>query len=81
MISKNVLDLRGTVSPLNLLKCKSCLKFMEKGEVLEVMLADRDVVQDLIVIIQRSSDEVIYQNKTADSFCLGIKKGSRGYNR
>ena len=76
MTSKNVLDLRGVISPLNLLKCKSCLKSMDKGDVLEVLLTDIDVVQDLRVIVQRSKDEVVYTKKGPDCVCLGIKKGS-----
>ncbi len=77
MASTIVLDLRGVISPLNLLKCKSCLKSMEKGDVLEVILADIDVVQDLIMIVKRSNDEVIYKKEKADYISLGIKKGQR----
>ncbi|MCK4767391.1 MAG: sulfurtransferase TusA family protein [Desulfobacula sp.] len=77
MASTIVLDLKGVISPLNLFKCKSRLKSMEKGDVLEVMLADVDVVQDLIMIIRRSRDEVVYKKKMAGCICLGIKKGSR----
>jgi TusA-related sulfurtransferase len=77
MTSKIVLDLRGVISPLNLLKCKSRLKAMEKGDILEVILADMDVVQDLIMIIKRSRDDVVYKKKKADCICLGIKKGLR----
>jgi TusA-related sulfurtransferase len=74
---KTVLDLRGVFSPLNLFKCKGCLKSMGKGEILEVMLTDMDVVQDLIMIVKRSNDEIIYQKNKKDCICLGIKKGLR----
>ncbi|MCD4722799.1 MAG: sulfurtransferase TusA family protein [Desulfobacula sp.] len=77
MASKIVLDLRGVISPLNLLKCKSRLKSMEQGDVLEVMLADIDVIQDLIMIVNRSRDEVVYKNKNKDYICLGIKRGKK----
>jgi len=77
MTSKIVLDLKGVISPLSLLKCKSCLKSMEEGDILEVMLADIDVVRDLTMIVKRSQDEVVYKNKMADCICLGIKRGSR----
>ena len=76
MTSKKTLDLRGVISPLNLLKCKSCLNSMEKGNVLEVLLTDIDVIQDLRMIVQRSQDEVVYTRKRVDAVCLGIKKGS-----
>lgn len=77
MTSQNILDLRGVISPLNLLKCKSCLNSMDAGEVLSVFLADMDVVQDLKMIVQRSNDEVVYTRKRVDCVCLGIKKGPR----
>jgi len=77
MASKIVLDLKGVIFPLNLLKCKSCLKSMEKGDIVEIMLTDIDVVQDLIMIVNRSRDEVIYKKKMANCICLGIKRGSR----
>ena len=77
MASKIVLDLKGVFSPLNLLKCKSCLKSMGKGDILEVMLEDSDVVKDLIMIVKRSPDEVIYRKQMKDCICVGIKRGSR----
>jgi len=80
MALKNILDLRGVISPLNLLKCKSCLKAMDKGDIIEVLLTDIDVVQDLKMIVKRSSDEIIYTKKMVDHICLGIKKGPRNYN-
>jgi len=77
MTSKNILDLRGVISPLNLLKCKSCLNAMDKGELLEVLVGDIDVVTDLKMIVQRSSDEVVYTRKRVDYVCLGIERGPK----
>jgi TusA-related sulfurtransferase len=79
MTSKSILDLRGVISPLNLLKCKSCLKSMDKGDILEVLIADIDVVQDLKMIVKRSNDEIVYTKKMVDYICLGIKKGPRNF--
>ena len=79
MASKNVLDLLGVISPLDLLKCKTCLKSMEKGEIIEVVLADEDVVKNLISVIQRSKDEIIYTKKENGNMRLGSKKGTRSY--
>nr|NJM01522.1 sulfurtransferase TusA family protein [Desulfobacula sp.] len=75
MTTTHILDLRGVISPLNLLKCKSCLASIKKGEVLEVLLTDTDVVADLMIIIKKSSDDVVYKKRKADCICLGIKKG------
>lgn len=71
------MDLRGVISPLNLLKCKGCLKAMDEGAVLEVLVSDVDVVEDLKMIVQRSRDRVVYTKKLIDCVCLGIKKGPR----
>jgi len=75
MTSKSVLDLKNVFSPLSLLKCKDQLKSMNKDDVLEVRLTDDDVVKDLIMIIKRSSDEVIYKKKIKNRICVGIKRG------
>lgn len=40
------LDLRGVISPLDLLKCKSCLTSMEEGDLLDLILGDEDVAKD-----------------------------------
>lgn len=75
MASKRFLNLKGVVSPLDLLKCKSSLNSMEKGTVLEVLLEDADVARDLKTIIARSNDRLIYQKQVSNAICLGIKKG------
>ncbi len=75
MISKILLDIQGLIPPLALLKCKSCLKTMERGSVLEVLLMDIDVARDLIMIVERSNDEIIYEKKKENHTCLGIRKG------
>jgi|GEM_PF-1251066 len=75
MASTHVLDLRGVISPMSLLKCKARLTSMVIDDVLEVFLSDRDVVDDLILIVKKSDDDVLYQRKNSDCICLGIKKG------
>jgi len=75
MALTQVLDLRGVISPLNLLKCKSRLTSMKIDDVLEVILTDTDVVEDLMIIIKKSTDDVVYKKRKADCIRLGIKKG------
>ncbi len=79
MTSKFVLDLKGVFSPLSLLKCKGRLKSMTKDDVLEVILTDEDVVNDLIMIVKRSSDTVLYRKNEKDWICIGIKRGMNIY--
>ncbi|WDP92559.1 MAG: sulfurtransferase TusA family protein [Desulfobacter sp.] len=76
MAADILLDLRGVTSPLDLLKCKSSLNTMKKGDVLEVLIEDQEVVQNLTTIIDRSDDQLIYKKVRSDSTCLGIRKGS-----
>ncbi len=80
MTAKITLDLKGVVSPMDLLKCSACLTAMETGDVLEAVLADADVVKHLTMIILRSNDEILYQRQTRDGICIGIRKGPRSYD-
>ncbi|WP_022665624.1 sulfurtransferase TusA family protein [Desulfospira joergensenii] len=77
MTAKIALDLRGVIFPLDLLKCKSRLQSMKEGEVLDLILGDEDVARDLITIVQRSKDRIIYNHKKTNHICLGIQKGKR----
>jgi TusA-related sulfurtransferase len=80
MTAKITLDLKGVVSPMDLLKCSACLTAMETGDVLEAVLADVDVVKHLTMIILKSNDEILYQRQTPDGICIGIRKGPRRYD-
>ena len=74
MAADHILDLRGVITPLCLFQCKSVLKTLAEGQVLEVMLADEDVVHDLSMIVERSGDEMLYQNEKEGMVSLGIKR-------
>jgi TusA-related sulfurtransferase len=79
MAKKMTLDLTGVVSPMDLLKCNACLTAMAPGDILEVTLADVEVVENLTMIILRSNDEILYRQQTPDRICVGIRKGPRRY--
>lgn len=80
MAAKITLDLKGVVSPMDLLKCSACLTAMDTGDILETVLADADVVKHLTMIILKSNDEILYQRQTQDGICIGIRKGPRSYD-
>ncbi len=80
MTAKITLNLKGVVSPMDLLKCNACLQSMDTGDILDVLLADADVVKNLTMIIFRSNDEVLYQRQTKEGICIGIRKGPRSYD-
>ena len=76
MAPKIILNLKGVISPLDLLKCKALLNTLEKGDLLEVILADRDVADCLTTIVRRSGDELCYLEKREEDICLCIRKGT-----
>ena len=69
------LDLKGVIAPVSLLKCKSSLKTMSKGDILTVFINDDEVVKDLTLIIQRSNDSVLMLRKEDDHTCIQIMRG------
>jgi TusA-related sulfurtransferase len=80
MAERMTLDLTGVVSPMDLLKCNACLTAMAPGEILEVILADAEVVDNLTMIVLRSNDEILYCQHHLDRICVGIRKGPRQYD-
>ena len=72
--SKIELDLKGIVSPVCLLKCKSVLAGMNTGDVLEILLQDPEVVDELIKIVERSEDRVMKSQRDGDHYRISIKK-------
>ncbi len=75
MFLKKEIDLRGILSPVCLLKCKSMLAKINCGDVLEVLLQDPEVVEELIKIVDRSKDQVVNQQKEEDYYRIYIQKG------
>ena len=69
------LDLIGVISPVSLLKCKSVLKTMPRGNILTILINDDEVVKDLTLIIKRSVDSVCFLQKEKDHTKIKIKKG------
>jgi|UniRef100_A0A7C3UX25 TusA-related sulfurtransferase len=53
------LDLTGVEIPFSLILCKATLARMEAGKILEVRLQDREALQDLLLILTRSGEQVL----------------------
>jgi len=75
MGAKSELDLVGVMSPVCLLKCKSCLRTMRPGEEMDVLVQDPEVVDELVKIVERSADEVVHRRKERDYYRICIRKG------
>ena len=53
------IDLRGSMVPFTLLKISNSFRTLEKGEILEILLSDRDALDDLVRIIPESAYALI----------------------
>jgi TusA-related sulfurtransferase len=73
LISK--LNLVGVAWPVCLLKFKSAANGLGACEVLEVLTQDPDVVANITMIVDRSDDTLINQQKDGDIYRLSIQKG------
>ena len=57
-----------------LLKFKSALSDICSRNVLEVLTQDPDVVENIILIVDRSEDTLINQQKEGDIYRLSVEK-------
>ena len=74
MPSKSEVDLCGIAWPVCLLKFKNALNDLCSCDVLEVLTHDPDVVDNIIMIVDRSEDTLINQQKEGDIYRLSVGK-------
>ena len=74
MPSKSELDLCGVTWPVCLLEFKSALNDLCPCEVLDVLAQDPDVVENIILIVDRSEDKLINRQKEGDIYRLSVEK-------
>jgi TusA-related sulfurtransferase len=74
MKSDQRLDISGVVIPFSLALCKSTLAQMASGAVLEICLGDHDTLQDLLIIVERSGDNVLAWEKHDECYYLWVQK-------
>lgn len=75
MPTQTELNLIGVFFPICLLKCKSTLHAMNRGERMDVLVSDPAILDELEKIIKRSSDQIIHCLKKSDHYKLRILKG------
>lgn len=68
------LDISGVLIPFGLVLCKAALTRMAAGAVLEIRLQDRDTFQDLLMIFDRSGDQLLAWEEQDDSYYLWVRK-------
>ena len=69
------LDLSGIVIPICYFVFKRALADIETGAILEVQLQDPDTLKDLMIMIDRSNDEVAQLLNEQGWFLLRVRKG------
>jgi TusA-related sulfurtransferase len=74
MKSDQQLNISGVVIPFSLALCKSTLSRMAAGAVLEICLSDQDTLQDLLVIVQRSGEDILAWERHDDCYYLWVRK-------
>ena len=75
MSLKSEVDLCGITWPVCLLKFKNALIDLGACEVLEVLTRDPEVVENIIMIVERSEDTLINQQKEGHIYRLSVEKG------
>ncbi len=75
MSSTSEVNLCGIAWPVCLLKFKNALNDLCSCDVLEVLTQDPDVVENIIMIVDRSEDTLITQHEEGEVYRLSIQKG------
>ena len=78
MKSDQRLDISGVVIPFNLALCKATLGRMAPGAVLEIRLGADDTLQDLLIIVDRSGDQVLAWERHDEYYYLWVQKSPGG---
>ena len=73
----HILDLRGSIPPISLLKVSQAFRAMEEQEVLEILCRDLDTRTDIFKVLPSFSYELILMeelNADGSSFRFQMKK-------
>ncbi|MBE0479298.1 sulfurtransferase TusA family protein [Candidatus Aerophobetes bacterium] len=68
------LDLRGVRCPINFVKTKLKLEEMESGQLLEVILDDREALNDVPRSLKEQGHNILQLKKIEGAFLLVIKR-------
>ncbi len=74
MASKSELNLTGVAWPVCLLKFNQALNSLCAHDVLEVVAGDPDVVDNILMIVNRSADRVVNQRREGEIYRISIEK-------
>lgn len=72
--SINLLDLRGEICPMPVLRTKKRLENMEKSQILEVMVDYPVAKENILRMVQQMGEEVIEVKEEGHIFKIRIRK-------
>jgi TusA-related sulfurtransferase len=76
MPSTSEVDLCGITWPVCLLKFKTALNNLAADDVLEVLTRDPEVAGSITMIVNRSRDKLINQQKEGPIYRLSVERGA-----
>ncbi len=74
MQTNKVLDTRGLVCPLPILRTKKALSEMTSGQILEIVATDPGSVIDFQVFAEQTGNELLKMSEADEEFTFVLKK-------
>jgi TusA-related sulfurtransferase len=72
----HVLDLRGMIIPLTLLKITQAFRNINAGETIDIFGSDPDTKKDFLKVLATTSCEVLHIKNEKDGYLIRLKKGT-----
>ena len=77
----HIVDFRGAIKSLTLLKLTHVFRSMQSGEVVEIMGLDPETRNDLFKVLPAISYELVFEEEREGEFCnIYLKKRTRENN-
>jgi len=70
-----VLDARGLLCPMPIVKTAKAMKELEPGQVLKVMATDRGSLADVPAWAKSTGNDLLEQQEDGDTFVFFLRKG------
>ena len=73
----HILDFRGTISPISLLKMCQTFREMQPDEILEILGSDADIRTDVFKVLPNNAYDVVFMDVVEEAgyfFCIQLKK-------
>jgi TusA-related sulfurtransferase len=74
----HVLDLRGMIIPLTLLKITQAFRNLKNGETMDIVGTDLDTRRDFLKVLGNSPCEVLHINAENGRYFIRLRKGKIG---